>query len=172
VHYSRVQLLPLGLCLSVAAIYDLRARKIPNGVIVMAAASGLLLQLWVGGVLSVASGISAAVAAVFLLFSFWNRGGIGGGDVKLAGAVAIWVGLGALPTFALATALGGGVTALVCLFASKRTVRLEIQANLTLAALHHQMPSVAPAAAGRVSVPYAIAIAAGAACACRWPSLF
>jgi Flp pilus assembly protein protease CpaA len=158
--------------MAMAGICDLRARKIPNSVVVLAAASGLLVQFWAGGVLFVAGGMSAAAATVLLLFPFWKRGGMGGGDVKLAGAAAIWVGLRALPTFALATALAGGATALVCLLLSKRETRLEIQANLTMAAFHHEIPSVPPAGAGRVSVPYAVAIAVGVACACRWPSLF
>jgi len=38
-----------------------------------------------------------------------------------------------------------------------------MRANLTIAALHQVIPSVSPATAGRVSVPYGVAIALGAA---------
>lgn len=170
-NYPRFQLIPLGLCLLLAAACDLRSRRVPNILVGIAAVAGLIVQFRVGGVLSIASGAVAAVVIITLLFPFWKGGGIGGGDVKLAGAVAIWVGLRALPTFALGTALAGGFTALACLLASKRAVRLEIEANLTLAVLHREMPSVAPAGAGRVSVPYAVAIAAGAVSAWLWPLL-
>jgi prepilin peptidase CpaA len=143
VSYSRLQLIPLGLCLLLAAAYDLRSRRVPNVLVGVAAVAGLIAQSRAGGVSSIASGGAAAAVAIALLFPFWKRGGLGGGDVKLAGAVALWVGLRSLPTFALGTALAGGVTALTCLLLSKRAVRLEIQANLTLAVLHQRMPGVA-----------------------------
>jgi Flp pilus assembly protein protease CpaA len=103
------------------------------------------------------------VGTIALLWIFWRRGGIGGGDVKLAGAVAIWIGPQSLPMFWLAGAFAGGVTALICLLASRHTARAEIRQNLTLAVLQQRMPDVKPAAAGRVSVPYGVAIALGAA---------
>ena len=102
------------------------------------------------------------MATIALLFIFWQRGGIGGGDVKLAGAVAIWIGPRLLPAYWLAAALAGGVVAAVCLLASRRGVRQEIRQNLTLAALHKMMPDVPGRIRWPASVPYGVAIAAGA----------
>lgn len=157
-------LIPLAATLVVAVVWDLRVRRIPNLLSGAAAVAGLGATLWDGGLLGVLSGVAAGGATVAVLFSFWRRGGLGGGDVKFAAAVAMWVGLSGLPIFWLATAVAGGATAAVCLLASRKPARLEIRANLTIAALHQVIPSVSPTTAdGRVSVPYGVAIALGAA---------
>jgi Flp pilus assembly protein protease CpaA len=157
------QLAPLGACLTAAVVWDIKSRRIPNTVSGLVAVMGLAAQLWSGGAPEALSGIAAGVIVVAALFGFWNKGGIGGGDVKLAGAVAIWMGLHCLPIYMLATALAGGATSAVCWLRSQRSVRDEIRVNLTLTVLQGSVPSLAPAAAGRISVPYGVAIVAGAA---------
>jgi len=138
-------------------------RRIPNLLSGAAALVGLGAAFHDGGARALLSGVGAAVATLAALYTFWRRGGLGGGDVKFATAVAMWVGLGGLPIFWLATAVAGGATAAVCLLASRTHARTEIRANLTIAALHQVIPAVDPATAGRVSVPYGVAIALGAA---------
>jgi len=138
-------------------------RRIPNLLSGAAALVGLGAAFHDGGARALLSGVGAAVATLAALYTFWRRGGLGGGDVKFATAVAMWVGLGGLPIFWLATAVAGGATAAVCLLASRTHARTEIRANLTIAALHQVIPSVDPATTGRVSVPYGVAIALGAA---------
>ena len=83
--------------------------------------------------------------------------------VKMAAAVAIWVGLDGMIRYALAVAAAGGVVALVMYFLSRKAIRQEVRTNLTLAALQQSLPSVEVRAGGRPSVPYGLAIAAGAA---------
>jgi prepilin peptidase CpaA len=160
--FPLVHLAPLAAALLIAVAWDVGWRRIPNAVCGAIAVSGLGVQFWDAGALSALAGLGAAVTTTALLYPFWRRGGIGGGDVKLAAAVAIWVGLRSLPAYWLSGALAGGVVAAICGLASGRSVREEIRQNLTLAALHKRMPDVAPAAAGRVSVPYGVAIALGA----------
>ena len=156
-------LAPLAAGLAGAVAWDLWARRIPNAVSLAIGILGLGAQLANGGLRGVLAGMAAAAIVVAALYGFWVRGGLGGGDVKLAAAVAIWIGLADLPVYALATAVAGGVTAAVCGLLSRRQARLEIGANLTLAVLERRVPVVAPTGAGRVSVPYGLAIAAGAA---------
>jgi prepilin peptidase CpaA len=153
----------LAAILVAAVVWDLRVRRIPNLLSGAAALVGLGAAFHDGGARALLSGVAAGAATIAALYTFWRRGGLGGGDVKFAGAVAMWVGLGGLPVFWLATAVAGGVTAAVCLLASRTHARVEIRANLTIAALHQVIPSVNPATAGRVSVPYGVAIALGAA---------
>jgi len=162
VNFPLVHLVPLAACLLAAVIWDVSVRRIPNAVCGAIAVAGLGVQFWDSGALAALAGLGAGVGTIALLFVFWQRGGIGGGDVKLAGAVAVWVGPRSLPAYWLAAALAGGVTAAICLLASRRSVRREIRQNLTIAALHQVMPDVGPTAAGRVSVPYGVAIALGA----------
>lgn len=162
--FPAVHLLPLAACLLAAVIWDVWMRKIPNPITGVIAVVGLGVQLWDAGALSALAGLGAGVGTLAVLFVFWQRGGIGGGDVKLAAAVAIWIGLRALPYYWLAAAISGGLVAVVCFAISRRSVRREIQLNLKLAALHREMPDVGTTlqVPGRVSVPYGVAIAAGA----------
>lgn len=163
-------LVPLAATLVAAVVWDLRVRRIPNLLSGVAALAALCAAFGEGGARALLSGLAAGAATVAALYPFWRRGGLGGGDVKFAGAVAMWVGLSGLPVFWLATAVAGGATAAVCLLASRAPARLEIRANLTIAALHQVIPSVSPATSGRVSVPYGVAIALGAAFV-RWHRL-
>jgi prepilin peptidase CpaA len=156
-------LLPLGVCLLIGSVWDLAKRRIPNILTGAVAVLGVAAQLVDRGGWSAASGLGAAVVSLALLWRPWMAGGLGGGDVKMAAAVAIWVGLGGMIRYALAVAAAGGVVALVMYFSSRKSIRKEIKTNLTLAALQQALPTVEVRAAGRLSVPYGLAIAAGAA---------
>lgn len=156
-------LLPLGVCLVIGAAWDLAKRRVPNLVTGAVALAGVAVQLVDRGAWSAASGLAAAAVSVALLYRPWVAGGLGGGDVKMAAAVAIWVGLSGMIRYALAVAAAGGVVALVMYFLSRKSIRQDVKANLTLAALQQTLPPVEVRAEGRRSVPYAVAIAAGAA---------
>jgi prepilin peptidase CpaA len=158
-------LLPLGVCLVIGTVWDIAKRRIPNFLTAAIALMGLTAQLVDRGGWSALSGVGAAVVSVALLYRPWTAGGIGGGDVKMAAAVAIWVGLEGMIRYALAVAAAGGVVALIMYVISREDIRQDIKANLTLAALQQTLPSVDVKAVGRVSVPYGLAIAVGAAVA-------
>lgn len=156
-------LLPLGVCLAIGASWDIAKRRIPNVVTGAAALCGVVVQLVDKGWLSALSGLGAALLTVLLLYRPWMAGGLGGGDVKMASATAIWVGLELMIRYALAVAAAGGVVALIMYVLSRKSVRQEVRTNLTLAALQQTLPAVEIRKPGRPSVPYGLAIAAGAA---------
>jgi Flp pilus assembly protein protease CpaA len=156
---------PLALGLSAAIIWDLRYRRIPNVVVAFVLLAALVIRAMDQGGLAALSGVGVAALVVAALYRPWRLGGIGGGDVKLAAATSAWVGFGQLPWFVLSTAAAGGVVALLCYFWNRAPARAEIRANLTLAILKDELPSVPSHRAGHVSVPYALAIACGAAVA-------
>ncbi len=84
----------IGTTLFIAACWwtDLGWRRIPNGLTGVACLVGLLLNAWLFGVPGcVRSGLGMVVAGGFLLVPF-ALGGIGGGDVKMMGAVGAWLG--------------------------------------------------------------------------------
>ena len=90
----------------VAAIWDLRTRRIPNLLTVPVLAAGLVWAGFTGGL----SGLAESVAACLLLalpfvLLFLFVGG-GAGDAKLMGAIGVWLGL------------SQGVTALFCVAAA------------------------------------------------------
>ncbi|MDF2367182.1 prepilin peptidase [Sneathiella sp.] len=98
-------------------------------------------MLWAGGLF-------------VLLLTGFIFGKVGGGDVKLATAVMLWVGPKAGPEFLIITALCGG---LLALFIIMPTLRLMREWALT-PFLKHGMITDEGAAP---TVPYGVAIAAG-----------
>lgn len=161
--FPAIHLAALGICLLAAAVWDVAQRRIPNALTAIAAALGIAAQAIHGGALGALSGVAAGVLTIAILYKAWLAGGIGGGDVKLAAAGAIWIGVGRpFLVFALATAVAGGGVAVLCYLLSGRSARRQIQANLTSAAILQELPVIQrESGAARVSVPYGIAVAVG-----------
>lgn len=105
----------LAIALAIAAFTDLRRRQIDNwlnGALVLTAplywwASGL--ALWPG----VALQVGVAVAVLVLFAAVFARGGMGGGDVKLLFALALWLPPLVFFTVAFLTSLVGGAMSMV-----------------------------------------------------------
>jgi prepilin peptidase CpaA len=105
----------LAAMLIVAAVGDLRTRTIPNwlnGSIALGAIPFWVLSgisLWPEAALQI-----AVAAAVFGLFALAFRfGAMGGGDVKMVAAVALWLPAGAVLKLLVIMSLAGGVLTLV-----------------------------------------------------------
>ena len=101
----------LALLLIVGAVTDIRERVISNRLNMAIAVSAPLywwatgVSLWPGVGLQV--GMAVAIFAVFaVLFAL---GLMGGGDVKLLGAIALWLPWEAMVTLLVIMALVGGV---------------------------------------------------------------
>jgi prepilin peptidase CpaA len=159
----------LGL-LGAAVVFDVRFRRIPNAIAATIAVGGVAAQVAYHGWLAGLVGLGGGLGIIILLWLPWTQGGLGGGDVKLAGAAAAWFGLASLPVYVLTGALAGGIVALICYALSRSQARGVIRSNLGLAALLRAWPVVGPGGEGRVSVPYAVAIATGALCATWGPT--
>ncbi len=136
-----------------AACWDIASFTIPN--FIQAALIALFL-LFV-----VATGMPAASFGGHLLagfiglvagFTLFSLGYIGGGDAKLFACASLWLGLAALPSYALiASVLGGGLTLALLSFRSLPLPGVLARQNWVMR-LHN------PAA----GVPYGVALAAGA----------
>lgn len=75
-----------------AAISDLRSWRIPNKLTAPAFVLGLVYQIsffQFDGLLNAVKGFAIGFGLLFIL---WLIGGGGGGDVKLMGAVSVWLG--------------------------------------------------------------------------------
>jgi prepilin peptidase CpaA len=151
----------LVVLLVAAAHWDVRKRRIPNALNAAVLLCGLAGALVGEGFWAVPSGLAAGLLTVVLCWVPWIAGRIGGGDVKLAGAAAAFVGLRFLCEYLLATALAGGLVAVVCFFLSNRTARKEMVTNLKVAIVGI-MPEPSLRGGGRVSVPYGVASTLGA----------
>ena len=128
-----------------AAAWDVRSFRIPNALPAILAASALLLHPPAS--LADALGRLAVFTGVALLsLVLYLRSGLGGGDVKLLAAVALWLPLSGLPAFATALGCAGALQGLGTLLLIRLTPALRPH---LARADYHQMPyGVSIAAAG------------------------
>lgn len=82
----------VGLFTLAAAITDMRTRRIPNKLTVPVFFAGLLFQGIFNGGPGLLDALYGFGIGFGLLFVLWIIGGGGGGDVKLMGALAVWLG--------------------------------------------------------------------------------
>ncbi len=93
-----VYLVSVGVFTVATAIFDARTKRIPNKLTLPFFGAGLLYQLAFNGLGEGVArpgliGAAAAFAAGFgMLWVLWMIGGGGGGDVKLMGALSVWIG--------------------------------------------------------------------------------
>lgn len=131
----------LALLLIRVVVTDLKSRTISNALNLAIAALAVPywwaagLQLWpdIAVQLGLALGVFLAFAIMFHL------GGMGGGDVKLAAALALWFAPIPMLRLVVIMSLAGGVLTLVVLWLHRRAKK-----------------------EGRPQVPYGVAIAVGA----------
>lgn len=100
-------------CAGLAAIVDLRTRRIPNLLTFPAAALGILLAMSGAAGQSLGSALLGLGVGVGLMLPGYFWGGTGAGDVKLMGAVGSLLGPGLALRVFLASAIAGGALALV-----------------------------------------------------------
>jgi prepilin peptidase CpaA len=141
-----------------AAVMDLLTFIIPNrltlGLVLVFPAAALLAGLPGEAILLHAAAGLAMLAVGFVLFL---PGWIGGGDAKLFGATALWLGFGPLPEFAFHASLIGGALTFAVLFI-RRMPLPAILAGQDWAARLHEAKS---------GVPYGVAL--GLAALLGWP---
>lgn len=139
--FTEILLGLLALLLVIAAVIDVRTFTISNRLNLTVALLAPLywwsvgLPLWPGAAIQL--GVAVAVFGLFSLAFF--AGMMGGGDVKLAAALALWFAPATTVLFLVYMSIGGGVLTLVVL-------------------ILHRMKKKA----GKPEVPYGVAIAFGA----------
>ncbi len=164
---DRVFILTALACGSIGAVCDVRSRRIPNWLTGTAIALGLGMHWWLQGWMALATAALAGAigGGVFLLF--YLGGGMGAGDVKLMAGVSVLVGLGHVGEVLIATALLGGVFAIL-LAVSKGQLKAVV-GNVAGIFVHHGKAGLTPHPELNLTnpltlrLPYGIAIAAGAA---------
>lgn len=158
--------------LLLAAVHDVRARRIPNGVIASAALLGLayaVARAGAGhGLLSALAGFAVGLA---IWLPGWALGMIGAGDVKLFAAGSVWIGPGPALSAALLAALFGGVLAIVWVVIARARGRggvEEIASPVLVASTTNAARANQPA---RATLPYGVAISAGLVAGALLPHL-
>ena len=146
-------IIAFGFLMLWAAFNDVRAFKIPNWI------PGLIIVSWVAAAPFMSIGLAglglhlAVFAGVLSIgMALWSQGFLGGGDVKLIAAGALWFGWPDVMSFIFIATLAGGVLALG-LLVLRRFVPV-----LPLATSRFENTVLEPGA----PAPYGVAIAAGA----------
>nr|WP_120222156.1 prepilin peptidase [Sphingopyxis sp. FD7] len=111
----------LGLMMIAAAISDIRSRTISNEL--NAAMAILAIPFWVASGLAFWPDVPiqfGAALLVFLVFAgLFAIGAMGGGDVKMIGAVMLWMPLPLFLPMLMVMAIGGGILSAIMLIHMK-----------------------------------------------------
>jgi prepilin peptidase CpaA len=75
-----------------AAVWDLRTRRIPNKLTLPVFFAGWIYQVLDRGWTGLGDAALGFLVGFGILFLLWIVGGGGGGDVKLMGALSVWLG--------------------------------------------------------------------------------
>jgi prepilin peptidase CpaA len=112
---------PLAILVTLAAIFDLRTRRIPNALVLTAALLGFALQLFLFGLPGLrTAGLGFGLGFV-LYFPLWLLHARGAGDVKLLAAAGAYLGPGNTLVLFILAALLGGLLALLIVLLKGRT---------------------------------------------------
>lgn len=90
--YPWLPVVIIGVITVVAAVLDLRTRRIPNWFTVPVFAGGVIFHVVTGGWVGLWTALAGFATGFGILLLLWLMGGGGGGDVKLMGAVGAWLG--------------------------------------------------------------------------------
>lgn len=153
-------LIPLAF---VVIYFDVRYRRIPNVVVLVALVAGLSINTSLAGMHGMStslSGFALAFTPMLLLHIF---GAMGAGDVKLFGAVGTILGAGLVPITFVFVALFGGALA-ICTTVRSGTVFSTLHGVLRIFVgllPGWEMPRFTMSADRRHTIPYGVAIMLG-----------
>jgi prepilin peptidase CpaA len=166
----------LCVLLSMAAWFDAKSNRIPNNLVFLGAALGVLLNSVLPEGFGFASQLPGALGFVYaayglviglaVLLPFYMLRVLGAGDVKLMSMVGAFVGPNAILNTVLITFIVGGILALlVALKKGAFPLLLENLKQMSLGSYFklamHEMPTIEAVPHTAARMPYAIAIAIG-----------
>jgi prepilin peptidase CpaA len=146
---------------AIAAVTDLRSRKVPNWLTLPGLFAGIAVNATISGWHGLKYSLLGGVLGLALLLPFVLLRSLGGGDWKLAGALGASLGPGPLWDVLLASVFVAGIMAVV-LIVWKGRIRQTL-ANMrhilgSLLTLHLPGPQVSLENPGSLKVPYGVAL--------------
>lgn len=166
----------LTLC-ALAVAYDLRHRRIPNGLVLAGMSLGLIFQVLAppgaglfvdGSSVGLSTALLGGLAGFALLMPMYLLRTLGAGDVKLLAMAGLWFGPSAIAWATLWTLLAGGVLSLTAaawtgvlprVLANLREMLLGVMVRAQL----RRLPRVDAPVHTTGRLPYAMAIGCGIA---------
>jgi prepilin peptidase CpaA len=97
----------------VAAVWDLRTRRIPNVLTFGSALLAIAAHAYTGGVTAAGWSLAGWFVGVLFFLPIFALRGMGAGDVKLLAALGAWLGPGPIVWVALFSLVAGGVIGLL-----------------------------------------------------------
>ncbi len=141
----------------IAAVCDLRWRRIPNWLTLAALVSALVWHTSQGTWRDAALGM---LLAALIYLPLWLVGGRGGGDVKFMAALGAWLGPSAWIQLFVLTALIGGIWALVLVIVKGRLLQTLRNIWAILRSLvTGRKPAHRLGSDGAIAVPHAAIVA-------------
>jgi len=114
----RFELLAVAVAV-LACASDLRTRRIPNALTFGAAIAAISIHAAISGGDGILIGVAGWVVGIALFFPFFALGGLGGGDVKLLGAIGACLGPALTIFVGFYAAIAGGVLAIIVALRSR-----------------------------------------------------
>lgn len=149
-----------------AAATDLKARIVPNRLVAVGALSGLLLNWWSDGAAGLMTSMAGAVVGFAIFLPFFYLGGMGGGDVKLMGALGACLGVIGVAQTAVVAAFAGALFAVAAAARTGVLIRTLTGAGKLLMSWVTMRPRRHPELSldnpEALKIPYALPIAVGA----------
>lgn len=148
---------------ALAVFTDLKWRLIPNRLTLPAIIGGLILNLALGGWQGLLLSVLGVVVGVGFFILPFAIGKMGGGDVKLMGALGAILGAHAIISVAIYSALAGGVLAMAVALAHSRFLELYKRVWLLLKRMFLRTSPQTGTLLQKssLSIPYGVAIATG-----------
>ncbi len=105
----------LTIILTVAVITDIRFYRIPNWLTFPSMLFGICYHTYTNGFHGLALCMAGLLLGICIFMPFYFAAGMGAGDVKLMGAVGVFLGPGGVFVAFLATAMIGGLYSIILL---------------------------------------------------------
>lgn len=174
--WQAMGLTALMLLILAAVVFDLRQRRIPNILVLLALGAGFLINLidpqialsgsglitLYPGALGFKGALLGALIGLVIFFPFYMLRAMGAGDVKLMAGIGSFVGPAAAVDVALFILVTGGVMAAVRMVWVRKT---QLVLFNVMTALSQLVPGTAasfdPATQSADRMPYALAMAGG-----------
>ncbi len=148
-----------------AAVWAMRKRRIPDGLVLAGAVSGLALGAWSSGGSGLVTSLLGGLAGFLVFLPFCLLRGMGAGDVKLMGALGTCLGSLAILQVALAASFAGAILALAAAARHGQLAGTFRNTGRLLASWATRGPRVSEELSlenpKALKIPYALPIAAG-----------